>query len=266
MALCSLTLNVGTTGLASAFSPNFPTLVVLRFLASFGIMGASSMLFPTLIEFLPVRNRAKVSILVIIIQAVGSCSGAGLAWWLIPAYEDDGWRYLIVAVSIPILFVAGYRIVFYFQSPWFLLAKRRFSEAQKVLSQMAAINRKQLRDLIPQDVELEELVVLEEQTNQTFRQTILNYRTLFTSTYLRRMVLISIIFTLETGSYYGSTLFLPSILNDLTHKPYFNAVVGFLGEIPGILLMSIIVEWRHVGRPQTCCVNAATIDATMHRT
>ena len=241
-------LNVGTAGLASAFSPNFPTLVVLRFLASVGIMGASSMLFPTLIEFLPVRNRAKVSILVIIIQAVGSCSGAGLAWWLIPAYEDDGWRYLIIAVSIPILFAAGYRIAFYLQSPRFLLAKRRFKEARKVLSQMAAINRKQLCDLIPQDIELEELIVLEEQPDQTFRQTILNYRTLFTATYLRRTVLIGIIFTLETGSYYGATLFLPSVLNDLTHKPYFNAFVGFLGQIPGIFLMSIIVEWRHIGR------------------
>ena len=241
-------LNIGVAGLASAFSPNFPTLIVLRFLVSFGLMGASSILFPTLIEFLPVRNRGKVSILVVIIQTVGSCSGAGLAWWLIPHYVEDGWRYLIIATSIPILFAAVYRMAFHLQSPRFLLAKRRFKEARKVLSQMAAVNRKKLSDIIPLDVELEDVIVLDEQTSDSIQHTIRNFRTLFTSTYLRRTVLIALIFTIETGSYLGSTLFLPRVLDNLTHKPYFNAFVGFLGQIPGVLLMSIIVEWRHVGR------------------
>ena len=241
-------LNVGVASLASAFSPNFPTLVVLRCLASVGVTGAAIMVFPTLIEFLPVRNRGKVSILVVVIQTIGSCSGAGLAWWLVPTYKDDGWRYFIVALSIPILFAAVYRIVFRLQSPRFLLAKKRFKEAWKVLSLMATINRKQLGDLIPEDAEFEEIILLEAQANQSFWQTIRNFRTLFTSTYLRRTILIGLIFAIANSSYYGSTMFLPSVLNDLTHKPYFNAFVGFLGPIPGVLLMSIIVEWRHVGR------------------
>ena len=241
-------LNVGLPSLASSFSPNFATLVVLRATTSFAVTAAAIIVFPTLIEFLPVRDRGKVLVLVIVIQAVGSCACAGLAWWLIPTYPTDGWRYLIIATAIPILFAALFRLVFYLQSPRFLLSKGRFKEARMVLSQMARVNGKQLSDFLPEDIDLEELIIMEAESNQSFWQTAKNFRVIFSRMYLRRTVLIGIIFPMQLAGYIGSSLFLPSVLNNLTHKPYFNAFVGYLGQIPGIVLMSIIVEWRHVGR------------------
>ena len=241
-------LNVGLPSLASAFAPNFAILVIFRAATSFAVTAAGSIVFPTLIEFLPVRDRGKVLVLVIVIQAVGSCACAGLAWWLIPTYPTDGWRYLIIATVFPILFAALYRLVFYLQSPRFLLSKGRFKEARKVLSQMARVNGKKMSDFLPEHIDLEELVIIEAQSNQSFWQTAKNFRALFNRKYLRRTILIGIIYPVQTVGYIGSSLFLPSILNNLTHKPYFNAFVGYLGQIPGIVLMSIIVEWRHVGR------------------
>ena len=242
-------LNVGLPSLASAFSPTFATLVVLRATTSFAVTAAANIVFPTLIEFLPVRGRGKILVLIILIQAVGSCGCAGLAWWLIPTYPvEDGWRYLIIATAIPILFAALFRIVFYLQSPRFLLAKGRFKEARKVLSQMARVNGKRLSEFLPEHVELEELVIIEPQSEHSLWQTLKDFRVMFSKTYLRRTVLIGIIYPVQTLGYVGSSLFLPSILNNLTHKPYFNAFVGYLGQIPGVLLMSIIIEWRHVGR------------------
>ena len=49
-------------------------------------------------------------------------------------------------------------------------------------------------------------------------------------------------------AYYCSSVFLLQILKEFGTDPYFASFVGYLGQIPGILLMAIIVEWRGVGR------------------
>ena len=96
-------LNIGIFGLASAFSPTFATLVILRATTSLATSVATSTAIATLIEFLPVRNRGKVLVLAKLAESVGSCICAGLAWWLIPTYKL-GWRYLTIAASSPIFF------------------------------------------------------------------------------------------------------------------------------------------------------------------
>ena len=65
-------------------------LVTLRAIASIAVEGAVVVMSPTLLEFLPVRNRGKVMVLVLLIEAVGSCVTGGLAWWLIPTYPKKG--------------------------------------------------------------------------------------------------------------------------------------------------------------------------------
>ena len=240
-------LHFGVFGLASAFSPTFATLIVLRAITSLAITGTFSIAIATLIEFLPVRNRGNVIVLLKLAEAVGSCMCAGLAWWLIPTYRN-GWRYLIMVACIPILLAVIFRLIFHLQSPRYLIARGRFKEARQVLSQMARINGKKLSDFLPSEIDFEKLVVLEIPTNRNFWQTARNFRTMFQTPYLKRTVLISIVYVVEGMSAYGSTLFLPSILSGLNVNPYFTAFVGYLGQIPGVLLMSIIVEWRHVGR------------------
>lgn len=74
-------------------------LVILRDLVSVSVEGAIVVLYPTLVEFLPVRNRGKVMILVTLVQAVGACVTGGLAWWLIPTYPERG-RCVCVCVCV----------------------------------------------------------------------------------------------------------------------------------------------------------------------
>ncbi len=83
-------LQIAVFGLASGFSTTFAMLVVLRDLVSVSVEGAVIVLYPTLVEFLPVRNRGKVMVLVTLVQAVGACLTGGLAWWLIPTYPEKG--------------------------------------------------------------------------------------------------------------------------------------------------------------------------------
>ena len=240
-------LNIGIFGLASAFSPTFATLVVLRALTSFAVSVVASTTVTTLIEFLPVRNRGKVIVLAKLTESLGSCICAGLAWWLIPTYKL-GWRYLIVAASIPIFLATIFRLVFHLQSPRYLIARGRFKEARTVFSQMARINGKHLSDFLPNEVQFKELVVIETPKSSTLWQTLHNFSAMFKSPYLTRTLLIGIVYVIQGMSSYGASLFLPNILNQLKVSPYFTSFVGYLGQFPGILLMSIIVEWPRVGR------------------
>ena len=244
-------LNISVFGLASAFSPTFVTLVVFRLFVSLATNVVVGTAIATMIEFLPVRNRGRVIVLLKLTEALGTCICAGMAWWLIPTYDVKGWRYLTIAASIPSLFAVFFRLVFHLQSPRYLIARGRFKEARNVLSQMARINGKKLSDFLPDEIKFQKLVAIETQTNRSLWQTVLDFRIIFKSPYLKRTVLISIVYVLEGMSAYGAVLFLPNILNKLNVNPYFTSFVGYLGQIPGVLLMSIIVEWRYVGRLNT---------------
>lgn len=238
-------LNIAIFSLASAFSPTFIVFVSLRFIVGFGVTGSILFLFSALTEVLPVRNRGKVLVLIMLIESLGIIATGGLAWWIIPTYPRHGWRYLIIATAIPPFFVAGFRVVFPFESPRFLVTQGRYEEAYKVLSRMARFNGKRLSFSLQT---LQSIQVLYKKPKVTFKQSCLKLGYVFKKIYLRTTVCMSIIYVTHTVAYYSMSTFIPSILQRLVHNSYFTAFIGFLGQIPGVLLMSIIVEWRHVGR------------------
>ena len=242
--------NVAIFSLVSAFSPNFATMITLRALTSFGITGVVSIIIPTLAEFLPVKNRGKVLVLVFLIQAIGNCVTGGLAWWLIPTYKEKGWRYLVIATAIPSFISTLYRLVFFVESPRFLIAKGKFAKARKTLSLMARMNGKNLNDFLPEEKEFQYSVSIEAKTKETFLQSFSKFLTIFKPPYLNRTICLSIIYPTVTMTYYASALFFPAVLKKQLgiSNPYFTLFVGYLGQIPGILLMAIIIEWPRVGR------------------
>ena len=242
-------LNISIFSLASAFSPNFVTFLCLRLIVSFGITGGTLILYAALVEVLPVYNRGKVLVLVVLVQAIGICGAGGLAWWLIPAYPRHGWRYMIIAYSIPSMFVAGFRLLFPFESPRFLVTKKRDEKAYKVLSRMAKFNGKKLSSFTIDHGEYT-IQLPDENTHSVakLRQSFLKLVRIFKKVHIRTTVCLSIIVVTHTSAYYSSAAFIPSILHKLVPNSYFTAFIGYLGQIPGVLLMSIIVEWEGVGR------------------
>jgi MFS family permease len=248
-ALCSF--NIGIFSLASAFSPNFYTLVALRFGTSLGMTACLSLLYPLLVEFLPIKNRGKTLISLYLVQAITACVTGGLAWWLIPTYKKYGWRYLTLITSVPAFVTLVYRLVFYVESPRFLISKGRYKAARKILDKMARWNGKKLDEYLPQTKEFSELVVTdftESSGCHNLSQTLRNFLYIFKRFYLRTTLSLLVINITNTGAFWGASLFLPSLLADLTSSSYFIAFMGYLGQIPGIILMLIIVEWRGVGR------------------
>ena len=240
--------HIGIFGLASAFSPSFTILVLFRDITSLAVTSASMVLFTTLVEFLPVRNRGKVMVSVFVIEAFGVCLTGGLAWWLIPTFGQKGWRYLIIATSIPNFLGVAYRLLFNIQSPRFLIAKGRYKEARRVFEKMARLNGKNLNDFLPVNCKFENLIQLDIEKKRSFVKSVSTLLSMFKQPFLRTTFFTSIIFVTENGAYYASSIFLLSVLKDLGNNPYFTAFIGYLGQIPGILLMSIVTDWPSVGR------------------
>ena len=231
---------------ASAFAPNFIIFVILRGLASIGVGGISVLIHPTLIEFLPVKNRGKITVLTGVIQAIGSCMVGGLAWWLVPRYGTHGWRYFIIATAVPSFIALVFRLAFYVKSPRYLLSHNKVEDAWKVFSLMAFINGKDVNSIVKK----QEFLLKAGKINDDFPKDPLlkRFYSILQPPYLRRTVLLLVVFSIQFSTYYGSTIFLPYNLQILGVDPYFVSFVGFLAQIPGTCLMAIIVEWPLVGR------------------
>ena len=129
-ALCIVV--IGAFGLASAFATSFLVFFILRMIVSLAVGGITNLLLTMLVEFMPVKSRGKGVVYVDLVKALGYCAASGLAWWLIPTYETNGCQYFIIAMAAPSLVTACFRLVFYFQSPRFLLAKGRYDQAVTV--------------------------------------------------------------------------------------------------------------------------------------
>ena len=240
-ALCAAVL--GTFSLASAYSTSFLIFFILRMVASISVTAITNMLFPMLVEFMPVKVRGKVLICVALIKAVGYCAASGLAWWLIPMYEN-GWRYFTMAVAIPALVTVGFRLVFYFQSPRFLVAKGRYDQAWRTLSIMAKMNGKDLKTYM-QPVELKHCLV-SEKAKKGIR--LKQFLVIFSPHYLRRTICLIFIYMISSEADSAVSLFLPALLKDLGASPYFIPFIGYLAQIPGLVLMAIIIDWPEFGR------------------
>ena len=234
---------IGVFGIVDTFSPSFAILIILRCFASVGIGGAPVVTFATFIEFLPRKNRGKAVVLTNVLPAVGLSAASGLAWWLIPTYRRYGWRYFTIATMAPSLFAAAFRLLFYFQSPRFLIAKKKYRKAWKVFNTMAWMNGKDLSQFIT-EAEFVSTVTTDAVGRAPLRSVLL----IFKRPYLRRTLCLMGLIVTEVSAYIGSSLFLPNELEKLHVDQYLAIFVAFVAQVPGILLMSIIIEWPYVGR------------------
>ena len=242
--------------LASAFAPNFYSFLILRMFASTGIGGIIVLSIPTLMEFLPVNKRGNVTVLTSLVVAIGSCATAGLAWGLIPTL---GWRYFIVSTSIPAFFSIIVRVIFYFESPRYLVSKGKLEKAWNTFNIMAKMNMKQLDQLITKKEFMRDAAMsLSDQKTRdnSMWSTLQQLSCILKPPLLRRTICLTIIFTLQLMVSYGTTLFLPYNLQILGVSPYLCSFIAFTAEIPGILLLAIIIEWPEFGRKNTVIVSA----------
>lgn len=123
-------------GICTALAPSYSWLLVARFGCGIGL-GGVPVVFTLTLEFLPSNQRGKWGIGFLVFWSIGGMLEAALAWRVMIAY---GWRWQVGLTALP----AGLMLlVFPFlpESPRWLLAQGRETDAKAVLEQLARWNR-----------------------------------------------------------------------------------------------------------------------------
>ncbi|KAG8376295.1 hypothetical protein BUALT_Bualt09G0048400 [Buddleja alternifolia] len=239
MGIQCVTMITSGAGLLSAFSPDYKSLVILRFFVGFGAVGGH-VFHSWFLEFIPRSNRGAWMLVISGFWVIGELLEASLAW----AHCHPKIRYLFM--------------------------KGRTNEAIRVLEKVAIINRKELPtgNLVSdqQRIRIDEENVTSEEThllssnekNTTSIQTCLkSLLGLFSPDLLTTTLLLLLLSFAYTFAYYGLQLMisalssgqsdchtLNSIFSENVPKDslYIDVFITYIAELPGLVLAAILVD------------------------
>jgi len=222
-------------GLASAFSPSFATLLILRLLTGIGVGGTLPVDYAMMAEFLPPERRGRWLVALEGFWAIGTVAVALAAWATDRWAGEQAWRWLFVLTALPAL-VGFWLRLWLPESPHYLLRRGRVEQAREVLDRIARRNgRPPIREplLAP-----------------TARRG--RMRDLLSPGLRRRSLLILSAWLLVSTAYYGVFVWLPGRL--VSEGYGFVRGYGFLvllaaAQVPGYALAAVGIET--IGRRRT---------------
>lgn len=231
-----ITVTLVLYGLASALSgiaPNFTILLLFRFLTGLGLGGELPAASTLVSEFSPSKSRGRMVVLLESFWAWGWIVAALIAYLLIPIY---GWRIGFFLGGVPALYAAYMRRGVP-ESPRYLEQKGRFQEADEIVSKMeqqAGIINTNARTTSRQS----------EKKRATF--TLID---LLSKAYVRRTLVLWILWLGINFGYYGFVLWTPTLLVGKG----FSLVRGFsftlimsIAQLPGYYSAAYLIE--RIGR------------------
>ncbi|AWP05543.1 putative solute carrier family 22 member 7-like [Scophthalmus maximus] len=181
-------------GFASAFSKTFTIFAVTRFLTGFGIAGISLIPIVLCIEWVDIKHRTPVAVVMSMDWSVGTV--------LLPlvAYFVNDWRQLTATVTAP-LFLAMITWRLLPESARWLISNGKVNSAHYYLSECAKVNHREqfMADLKPEV--LSKVIFVENQDRKY------SYLDLVKTPRLRRLtLLIGIVWFAVACTYYGISL------------------------------------------------------------
>lgn len=217
--------------------PNFTAFAVLRFVQGFGIGGEVPVAAAFVSELARSKGRGRFVLLYELAFPAGLTCAALISALIIPHF---GWRalYLIGAVPGVLAFLVRKTVP---ESPRWLLSRGQSERAEQA---MAAIERGVTA------ATGRPLPAPQEGVTAAKREPAGRFRELFSGTYLRRTVVVSILWFCGYFVNYGITAWLPTIYTSLYHVPLATALnytlltslVGF----GGCILVAVLVD--RIGR------------------
>ncbi len=232
----------GVGSAISGIAPNFTLLLLFRFLTGLGLGGELPAASTLVSEFSPAKARGRMVVLLESFWAWGWIAAALIAYLLIPVY---GWRIGFFLGGIPALYAAYLRRNIP-ESPRYLEQTGRYEEADKIvrkMEQQAGISSDiensgaGYREKKPKGVRLTEL---------------------WSRVYIRRTLMLWILWFGINFGYYGFVLWTPTLLVGKG----FSLVKGFeftlimsLAQLPGYYSSAYLIE--KIGRKAVLAVYLA---------
>lgn len=217
-------------------SQNLTTLLILRFAAGIGLGGALPQPGVYVSEYIPVKHRGLFLGLVETAWVYGAILSLLIPYLMLPAY---GWRITFYTALIPLALIP-FTIIYFPESVRYLLKKGDVREIRRILSETGILSN------------LEGLN-LEEGVSEVKRYSV---RDLLSPKYLKRTILLFILWGALVYTYHGIFLWLPSIyskqfnLADVTSIWWTLIVTLF--QVPGYYSASYLLD--RIGRKRVLII------------
>ena len=222
------------TGLC-AVAPNYELLVLFRFLVGLGLGGELPVAATLVTEYVPGRARGRFMVLLESFWAVGWLLAALIAYFIIPV---TGWRTAFLIGALPALYTMVIRMHLP-ESVRYLLKKGKIEEARKIVSSLEERCHMEHRPL-----EVTEKDVAEETKG--------SFTALWTSRFIKRTVMLWLVWFGIVFSYYGVFMWLPSLVfkqGFTVVKTFEYVLVMTLSQLPGYAAAAWLVD--RLGRRYT---------------
>eukprot|EP00898_Chlorokybus_atmophyticus_P007919 jgi/Chlat1/8128/Chrsp75S07560 len=262
----------GVFALASAFSFNVTTLVLLRACAGVGVGGSVPVVFSYFAEFLSSDIRGTYMVLLASFWMVGSLYAAITGWAIIPWI---GWRYFVAWSSLPAFICAASILLSAPESPRYLMVKRRPAEAMEILRGAAVENGIALPSglaLAPLE-HSEEDAELARSTEQGFEYwwlAVMSRIKAMMQPHVKRMLMVQMVlwFGISFG-WYSTALWLPEYFQrrsgstEVSMSVYFDTLLTAVAQLPGNIISLRLVD--SIGRRWTLagCMMAGGVSAIL---
>uniref|UniRef100_A0A3B5L2M2 Solute carrier family 22 member 6 n=1 Tax=Xiphophorus couchianus TaxID=32473 RepID=A0A3B5L2M2_9TELE len=220
-------------GFASAFSYNFAMFAAMRFFTGFGISGVSIVSIVLCVEWVGIKHRTSVGVLMSLDWSFSTILLPGVAYFV------NDWRYLTATVTSPLLLAM---ITWWWlpESARWLISNGKVNSAHFYLTKCAKFNRREefMADLKP---EILSKVILVEDENRKY-----SYMDLVKTPRMRRLALLTgIVWFGVACVYYGISLNVPGFGVDI----YLTQFIYGITEVPAKIF--IVFFLNKLGRRLT---------------
>ncbi|XP_072932385.1 solute carrier family 22 member 7-like [Epargyreus clarus] len=236
MALVISVFNLALIGLIRAFSVNYVMYLVLQILQTTLGAGTFSSAYIFATELVGPKYRVVTSATASSMFAVGLVILGSVAWVIQP------WRYMIMALHIPCFLIISYYWILSESVRW-LLSKRKYQEARKVLENVARVNKTSISDKSMEALLIPPTLPDTHEKKRSLIKVIFSSRIL-----LRRVCTTPIWWITTTFVYYGLSINSTSLSDTM----YLNFILTCAVEIPGFFTAVLVLD--RIGRKPTLSV------------
>lgn len=172
--------------LATAFAPNYETMLISRFITGLGVQAATSALLVFIAEMFPSKARGRFVSVVTIGFVIAGVGAAALTMFYLPHSGPDAWRHLFLAGSVGLLIAPLARFVLPESVRW-CTSRGQLDRAERIVRKLEA------RALRRGPLEAPKVVALQDATEPTL------YELLQHKAVVRTIAVVTL-------SYFGATL------------------------------------------------------------
>ncbi len=221
-----------------AVSWNYQSLLIFRFLVGFGLGGELPVAATLVSEYAPSRVRGRFIVLLESFWGLGWIAAACIAYFFIPVY---GWRMAFALGAVPAVYVFLIRLHMP-ESVRYLLSRGKVEEARNIV---ITLERKLHVPALPFNDAVEKLPPA----------TTVSFRELWKKPYMKRTIMLWLVWFGINFSYYGIFMWLPSLVFQqgfTVVKTFEYVLIMTLAQLPGYYCAAWLVD--RLGRKYTLSV------------